>query len=189
MPPTEDSPPQSQPVHSDADFNYPSSPFALVVNIPLIDMTIENGSTEIWLGTHNSSSVAVQEGAHGERASGRIAAKFLEERREERPPSQPIIKKGSIILRDLRLWHAGKPNMTQDVRVMLALIHFAAWFRNQMHVEFDEELRQTLESAGGDLKIQGKFMQRKELENRYMKRGFGNSYDFNQEDRLEELFG
>ncbi|KAF2494558.1 phytanoyl-CoA dioxygenase family protein [Lophium mytilinum] len=193
MPPTPDSPPQSQPVHSDADFAHPASPFALVVNIPLIDMTIENGSTEVWLGTHSVSSVAAQEGAHGERASGRIASKLLEERREERPPSQPTVKKGSIVLRDLRLWHAGKPNLSQDVRVMLALIHFAAWYRlmgdrNPMRVEFDEELREVLESAGGDLQVQGVFMPRAELEERYLKRGFGNSYDFDQQDRLEELF-
>ena len=129
MPPTPESPPQSQPVHSDADFNHPDCPFALVVNIPLVDMTPENGSTEIWLGTHSLSNVNAQEGAHGERASGRINVNILEDRRRERPPSQPVVKKGSIILRDLRLWHAGKPNFSSDTRVMLALIHFAGWYQ------------------------------------------------------------
>jgi ectoine hydroxylase-related dioxygenase (phytanoyl-CoA dioxygenase family) len=113
MPPTADSPPQFQPVHFDADFNYPSPRFALELNVPLIDMTVENGSTEVWLGTHSSSSVAAQEDVHGERASGRIAEKLLEERRGERPPSQPVVRKGSIVLRDLRLWQAGKPNHTR----------------------------------------------------------------------------
>ncbi|KAF2802205.1 uncharacterized protein BDZ99DRAFT_401728, partial [Mytilinidion resinicola] len=188
MPPTPTSPPQSQPVHSDADFAHPASPFALVLNIPLVDMTPANGSTEVWLGTHSLSSLSAQEGAHGERASGRIAPALLEERRAERAPSQPVVKRGSIVLRDLRLWHAGKPNRTQDVRVMLALIHFAAWFRNPMRVEFDEDLREVLESAGGDLQVQSVFVPRAELEERYMKRGFGNSHDFNQEDRLEEIF-
>lgn len=129
MPPTSDAPPLSQPVHSDADFDHPNCPFALVVNVPLVEMTSENGSTEIWLGSHNLSTLTAQEGRQGERASGRIKSNLLEERRLERPPSQPVVRKGSIVIRDLRLWHAGKPNFTNSVRVMLAMIHFAPWFR------------------------------------------------------------
>lgn len=120
LPPTADAPPASQPTHNDADFDHPCIPFALVVNIPLVSMTPENGSTEVWLGTHSNTTLADQEGAHGDRASGRIKKDLLEYRRKERGPSQPIVKKGSIIVRDLRLWHGGKPNLTQDPRVMLA---------------------------------------------------------------------
>ena len=87
-------------------------------------MAPENGSTEVWLGTHIDTSLADQEGAHGDRASGRIKKDLLEKRRQIRPPSQPHVKKGSIIVRDLRLWHGGKPNMTQDPRVMLAMSKF-----------------------------------------------------------------
>jgi hypothetical protein len=125
------SPPTRQPVHSDADFAHPSSPFALVINIPLITMTPENGSTELWLGTHSISSKDCQEGDHGERASGRVKADLLEERREVRAPCQPVVKKGSVVVRDLRLWHAGMPNLGAEgeVRVMLSLIHFAGWYR------------------------------------------------------------
>lgn len=121
MPPTEDTPPQRQPVHSDADFAHPSHPFALVVNVPLIEMTPRNGSTEVWLGTHNGYGLDAQEGLHGERASGRIKAALLEERRRISPPIQPTIPKGSIVVRDLRLWHAGMPNYSNDIRVMLAM--------------------------------------------------------------------
>jgi ectoine hydroxylase-related dioxygenase (phytanoyl-CoA dioxygenase family) len=121
MRPTADSPPQRQPVHSDADFVHPDHPFALVVNVPLIDMKPENGSTEIWLQTHNIFGIGAQEGAHGDRASGRIRPSMLEERARTSPPLQPCIPKGSIVVRDLRLWHAGMPNMTSDVRVMLAM--------------------------------------------------------------------
>lgn len=128
MPPSPTSPPTSQPVHSDADFAHPSSPFALVVNIPLVDMRVENGSTEIWLGTHVFGKEA-QVGEHGERASGRIGEEWLEWRRGVRGPSQPVVEKGSLVVRDLRLWHAGKPNFSSEVRVMLAMIHFAPWFR------------------------------------------------------------
>jgi ectoine hydroxylase-related dioxygenase (phytanoyl-CoA dioxygenase family) len=121
LPPTEASPPASQPTHNDADFDHPSVPFALVINVPLVTMKEQNGSTEIWLGTHNGTTLADQEGAHGDRASGRIKKHLLESRRETRPPSQPLVKKGSIIIRDLRLWHGGKPNLSDKPRVMLAM--------------------------------------------------------------------
>lgn len=121
MPPTPEYPPASQPVHSDADFQHPDHPFALVINVPLITMTPENGSTEIWLGTHRDTGLNVQEGLHGERASGRIKAENLEKQRALRPPCQPVVPKGSVVIRDLRLWHAGIGNRTEDVRVMLAM--------------------------------------------------------------------
>jgi hypothetical protein len=54
---------------------------------------------------------------------------MLKERRKVRPPCQPVVKKGSVVVRDLRLWHAGMPNWGTEVRVMLALIHFAKWYR------------------------------------------------------------
>ncbi|KAK5114531.1 hypothetical protein LTR62_002466 [Meristemomyces frigidus] len=84
MPPTVDVQPQRQPVHADADFAHPSPPFALVVNLPLITFTPENGSTEVWLGTHTGemSGFKVQEEAHGERASGCIQEALLEQRRQ-----------------------------------------------------------------------------------------------------------
>ena len=121
MPMEAGSTPLRQPVHSDADFAHPDHAFALVVNVPLIDMNPENGSTEVWLGTHTDSGLKVQEGLHGERASGRIKQALLEERKTIEPPTQPFIPKGSIIIRDLRLWHAGMPNFTNDIRVMLAM--------------------------------------------------------------------
>jgi ectoine hydroxylase-related dioxygenase (phytanoyl-CoA dioxygenase family) len=121
MPPTAEYPPMSQPVHSDADFDHPDHPFAYVVNVSLITMTPENGSTEVWLGTHANTGLHVQEGRHSERASGRIRQEDLDNRRTIRPPCQPIVPKGSIVVRDLRLWHAGMGNRTDTIRVMLAM--------------------------------------------------------------------
>ena len=123
LPPVEGTKLQRQPVHADADFAHPAHPFALVVNVPLITFTPTNGSTEIWLGTHTGdlSGLHVQEGERGERASGRIKKDLLETRKEVSRPIQPVIEKGSIVIRDLRLWHAGMPNWTEEVRVMLAM--------------------------------------------------------------------
>lgn len=125
MPPSAEIKPQRQPTHSDADFAHPPHPFALVVNVPLITMCPENGSTEVWLGTHTGTGLHHQEGLHGDRASGRIKQDLLESRRKISPPIQPVVPKGSIVVRDLRLWHGGMPNMSNDVRVMLA---FSMWF-------------------------------------------------------------
>ena len=84
-------------------------------------MKPQTGSTEVWLGTHKETNIADQEGAHGERASGRIKSALLDQRRTVSPPVQPTIPKGSVVVRDLRLWHAGMPNMSEDIRVMLAM--------------------------------------------------------------------
>ncbi|KAH3957360.1 hypothetical protein HBI38_178300 [Parastagonospora nodorum] len=188
LPATEDSPPASQPMHNDADFDHPSIPFALVVNVPLVKMEVENGSTEIWLGTHNGTTIADQEGEHGDRASGRIKSHILEARREVRPPTQPTVKKGSIIIRDLRLWHGGKPNLSSVPRVMLAFIHFAPWYRNQMEVEIADDLREQFDSEKTGLHVAAKHVPAEQLLQNYLNRPYGNAYDFNQTDRIEGVF-
>ncbi|KAF3769789.1 hypothetical protein M406DRAFT_58988 [Cryphonectria parasitica EP155] len=188
MPPLLGSAPQRQPVHSDADFAHPDHPFALVINIPLVTMTPDNGSTELWLGTHHFG-VDVQEGAHGERASGRIKPALLAEREKgSRGPSQPVVKKGSIVIRDLRLWHAGMPNRSDQVRIMLAMIHFAPWYRNKMRLTLGEDIKPVFErlEAEGNLGLDVSAVDWRSTEKilgkgGYLDRGFGNSYDFDQE--------
>ncbi|KAF7561236.1 hypothetical protein G7046_g2909 [Stylonectria norvegica] len=143
MPPVQGSSPQRRPVHSDADFSHPNHPFALVVNVPLVTMTPANGSTEVWLGTHTTDASS-QEGRHGERASGRIKEDILRQRTLTSPPVQPVVKKGSLVIRDLRLWHAGMPNTTAEVRIMLAMIHFAPWYRNPMKLRFSDDIKPQL---------------------------------------------
>ncbi|KAJ5403909.1 hypothetical protein N7509_003780 [Penicillium cosmopolitanum] len=179
MPPTPECPPASQPVHSDADFQHPDHPFALVINVPLITMTPENGSTEIWLGTHRDTGLHVQEGIHGERASGRIKEEELEKQRAIRPPCQPVVPKGSIVLRDLRLWHAGIGNRTDAVRVMLAMIHFAPWYRNPMKLQFCNDLKSLVEDQK-ELEVPVEWESKENVTQQYLNRAFGNAYDFSQ---------
>ncbi|KAI0873903.1 hypothetical protein GGS24DRAFT_366164 [Hypoxylon argillaceum] len=186
MPPVSGDQGQRQPVHADADFAHPEHPFALVINVPLVDMTPRNGSTEVWLGTHTGlGGIKSQEGAHGERASGRIKQDLLAERvATHGPPVQPEIKKGSIIVRDLRLWHAGMPNNSEEVRVMLAHIHFASWYRNPMRLEFADDVKPVLEEleSRGELGLQVPvdWVSKQQAMNGYLNRAFGNAYDFNQ---------
>ncbi|KAI4623872.1 hypothetical protein J4E80_003684 [Alternaria sp. BMP 0032] len=188
LPPTASSPPASQPIHNDADFDHPSIPFALVVNVPLVTMTPENGSTEIWLGTHQGTTIADQEGEHGDRASGRIKQHLLDARREVRPPTQPVVKKGSMIVRDLRLWHGGKPNLSEDPRVMLAMIHFALWYRNSMEVELAEELAERLSPEKTGLQTAATYVSSEQLLKNYLNRPFGNAYDFDQTEKIDNVF-
>ncbi|KAI0013780.1 hypothetical protein F4779DRAFT_613055 [Xylariaceae sp. FL0662B] len=186
MPPFPGSPPARQPVHADADFAHPAHPFALVINVPLVDMTPQNGSTEVWLGTHRGTGLDAQERAHGERASGRIKADRMAEWKAThgRGPCQPVIKKGSIVIRDLRLWHAGMPNTTDEVRVMLAMIHFASWYRNPMRLELAEDVKPVLEGLDSrsqlGLEVPVDWVSKQEVMDKYLNRGFGNSYDFSQ---------
>ncbi|KAH7345591.1 hypothetical protein B0J17DRAFT_43928 [Rhizoctonia solani] len=166
---------ERQPVHTDADFAQPSVPFALVVNCGLVEMTPENGSTELWLGTHTMANLDAQDGLHGDRASGRIKFELQEKRRSVSPPFQPVVLKGSIVLRDLRLWHAGMPNKTDNPRVMLAQIHFAPWYMNQMKMEFPKGMESLLQHT--ELEMPTKFV---DGPINYLGRAYGNAYDFRQ---------
>lgn len=95
-------------------------PFAVVINTGLIDMSPANGSTEIWPGTQLMAGIEAQQPHRSSRST--IRSNLIEERRYVRSPYQPIVPKGSIVVRDLRLWHCGKPNLTDEIRVMLAQI-------------------------------------------------------------------
>lgn len=115
-----------QPAHSDAMCAHPPAPFYLIANVYTVDASPANASTEIWLGTHHYNSEAQTEpGAHGET---HILDSFTEERTKVRPPIQPTVKRGSILLRDMRLWHAGMPNKSDAMRFMIALGFSASWW-------------------------------------------------------------
>jgi ectoine hydroxylase-related dioxygenase (phytanoyl-CoA dioxygenase family) len=89
-----------------------------------------NGSTEIWLGSHRDTTFEDHRNCHdGPQEEFGIKDECLEERRAYAPPVQATVKKGSAVLRDLRLWHAGLPNPSADARIMLAFVHFP-WVRH-----------------------------------------------------------
>ena len=105
-----------QHVHRDFDHLFPDFPVALpiiqvIVNIPLTDFTLENGATEVWPGTH----LIVDDFPKG--------GEMLEERAKTLPSVRTTVSAGSIILRDMRTWHRGMPNDTNEIRTMLAMIY------------------------------------------------------------------
>jgi ectoine hydroxylase-related dioxygenase (phytanoyl-CoA dioxygenase family) len=133
-----------QPVHSDADFQHPDCPFYCVANIPLITSEVATGATEIWLGGQHRGNVENQaEGALS------IREDLVEARRKVQPPVQPTVPKGSIMLRDLRLWHAGMPNPSDQFRCMVALGFAAPWYHNltRFRVPADTEVASRIEEG------------------------------------------
>ncbi|KAL7783808.1 hypothetical protein V8C37DRAFT_396805 [Trichoderma ceciliae] len=136
-----------QPVHSDIEFSHPAFPFSFVVNIPLVDMTVENGAMEVWLGTHATSirdQVLKTNQVEGLPVRAILPA-LLQSRCGISPPVRACVPKGSIIIRDLRLWHAGMPNLTENPRVMLAFVWQAAWWKGRGVVRLPLALRDIIE--------------------------------------------
>jgi hypothetical protein len=78
-------------VHVDVHFKpLLNIPFGFCININLIDIDPEHGSTEVWLGSHLDTSwqYEVEEG------SSVIPIEILEKRKKFNPPIQPTLPKG-----------------------------------------------------------------------------------------------
>ncbi|GDX40041.1 hypothetical protein LBMAG21_03330 [Armatimonadota bacterium] len=110
-----------QAIHRDSgslfemEMHVPHPTTSLVVNIPLCDFTIENGSTEYWPGTHLIVSDKPQ------------YEKDLDARAATMPSVRANMSAGSLALRDLRGWHRGMPNNADYSRTMMALVYQRSW--------------------------------------------------------------
>lgn len=133
---------QMQPLHADAAPLWPNlrtahPPASLVVNVSLVDVTEDNGSTELWPGTHLLSLGGAR----------RVDPETEAQRRVEVPPVRANTAKGSLIIRDARLWHRGMPNLSNQIRHMLAMVHNIhwlarpdrLWFDNRCQAEFPQD--------------------------------------------------
>ncbi len=111
---------QTQQVHADTvpPEAGPYQPCTLlVVNVPLVDMSEENGATIYWPGTHHDLRL---------HSGNRFPTEeMIAEWQAKRPAERVFAKRGDLVLRDLRLWHGGMPNRTKIHRPMLALVHRA----------------------------------------------------------------
>jgi hypothetical protein len=105
-----------QQVHSDIGLLFPEMPLSLpaysvVVNIPLVDFTPENGPLEIWPG-----------GTH--LMPGKVDMAELAPAMRSEPVLMPA---GSLLIRDMRMWHRGTPNRSDHLRPNMALIYSRPW--------------------------------------------------------------
>lgn len=108
----------TQHVHADAVPPEPG-PYGpcrlLVINVPLVDMTEENGATIYWPGTHHDTRL---------HSGNRFPTEeMIAEWEAKRPAERVLARRGDLVLRDMRVWHGGMPNRTQTHRPMLALVH------------------------------------------------------------------
>lgn len=126
-----------QPPHIDIDFDFPKLPFGYCVNINLVDTSPENGATEVWLGSHHDTDKSVLDSSVKHK---QIKAELREARRKFSPPIQPSLPKGSLIIRDFRLWHAGMPNRTDEPRVMLVSVQFPHWYRSDLKIKLPKSV-------------------------------------------------
>ena len=123
-----------QPVHADMGQLWPDletahPAYALVVNVPVVAISPANGSTELWPGSHLDTTVSYH-------ADIKVPEEALEKRREVAPPFQPAVARGSVLIRDIRLWHAGMPNRSSEPRPMIAMIHYAGWMETGAPLPF-----------------------------------------------------
>ncbi|MXZ00408.1 phytanoyl-CoA dioxygenase family protein [Candidatus Poribacteria bacterium] len=119
----------TQPLHRDGDHLWSVQEVAhptaeVVVNISPQDTSKENGSVEIWPGSNLDI---------GER---RISEEREAERRKIAPPVRGNAKKGSALIRDMRLWHRGVPNPSDEPRHMIAMIHRVSWLKTNRRLKY-----------------------------------------------------
>lgn len=58
----------------------------------------------------------------------RVPLDVLEAHRSVSLPFQPSVKAGSVLIRDIRVWHRGTPNHVDRPRPMVATIYNIAWW-------------------------------------------------------------
>lgn len=132
-----------QPPHIDVTFDIPKIPFGYCVNINLVDTTPENGSTEVWLGSHTDTDRSVLN--FSDEHYWEIRKDLQDQRWAISPPIQPSLPKGSLVIRDFRLWHAGRPNLTKNPRVMIVTVQFPHWYRRNLNMRLPVSVKDKID--------------------------------------------
>ena len=93
------------------EWGHETPAFQLAVNFPLVDVTPEMGPVEIAAGTHMMS----RDDGVGLVESGRI------------PPVAVPMRRGDVMIRDVRGIHRGTPNRTKTPRPMVVIGYSRKW--------------------------------------------------------------
>jgi hypothetical protein len=123
-----------QEIHRDTQLLFPETgketpPYQLAVNFPLVDVTLENGPMEFTRGSHMLSK------AEGLRRleAGEIKLEKL------------LLKRGDVIIRDVRHLHRGTPNRTNVPRPMVVIGYSRRWlFRPEVDIKIPRATYETL---------------------------------------------
>ena len=58
---------------------------------------------------------------------------------------------GSVLIRDVRAWHGGTPNLSDEVRAIPNLEYFAPWYRERTSKSLPREIYRSLSEHGRDI--------------------------------------
>lgn len=92
--------------------------YAVTVAVPLVDVTMETGTTAIWEGSHRREDAAE-------------LLRCLHDRPNYDQATLPTPKRGGVYLMDYRLIHGGTPNSSDMPRPLLYLVYSRPWFRDK----------------------------------------------------------
>ena len=130
--------------HRDGNHLFPELPCVLpvsgiYVNIPFVDFSEENGATKIWSGSHLIMDSPPSD------------VRYLGERSKHLPALQVTMPMGSLILRDMRLWHVGMPNRTDTNRPMLDIGYTRIFPHASERLRVPQEIKQDWSEAAKKL--------------------------------------
>lgn len=100
---------EHQPAHQDGAPLFPDAdglqlpPYAIALNVPLVDVDGDNGPLECFPGPGRPDDGA--------------------------EPVRFTVLAGTCLLRDTRVWHRGSPHVGTQPRPMLALLYTRPWYR------------------------------------------------------------
>ena len=107
----------------DVNISSKTPPFAITFAVPLVDVDLINGPTQIWSGSHHSYPI--------EQSMSAYQKHFLH---------GPI---GSCYFWDYRTFHAGGSNYSDNIRSLLYMAYTRRWFKDFsnpdfLHIEEDD---------------------------------------------------
>ncbi|ANE45233.1 hypothetical protein SY83_01575 [Paenibacillus swuensis] len=139
-----------QNVHSDImplfpDYSAALPAYSLVLNVPLVDTTEENGPLEIWPGgTHlngDRTNHDTLDGSVNKHVDIVRAAEYM-------LSEKILMPAGSIVIRDIRMWHRGTPNRSDRRRTNIALIYNRTWFGSGHYIRIPQDTYDGLSEKG-----------------------------------------
>ncbi|WP_261133930.1 phytanoyl-CoA dioxygenase family protein [Bacillus sp. Marseille-Q3570] len=130
------------------ELDIPLPVFSLVLNIPLVDVTEENGPLEIWPGgTHQNP-----DRSNHDTLDGTINPHMHIVRAAEHMYSEKVhMPAGSILIRDIRMWHRGTPNNSDYRRTNLAMIFNRSWYGAGSSIDIPQETYNSLSPKAKEL--------------------------------------